>query len=138
MGGIDRTASMRSSTVRWSRLAAVLLWLQVVAIVGFVLFFVIEFVRGEAQDPAAVLTSVVVFVLGAFGLSILARGWMAGRDWPRMPTIVWQALLLPIGWSLIETQHWLIAAAVLGIGLAGIAAAVLSRAGIADTRNRTD
>ncbi len=110
------------------RVAIVLLWAQVVIVAGFVVFFIVEFVLGQASDPAAVFTSVLIFLLGIVGLTLLARGWMAGRTWPRTPTMVWHGLLLPIGWSLAETHHDLIAAAVLAAGLAGIAAAVLSPA----------
>lgn len=105
-----------------ARVAAALLWAQVAVVAGFVAFFVIEFALGQASDPAAVLTSLLVFVLGALGLALLARGWARGARWPRTPTLVWHALLLPIGWSLAETHHLLVAAGVLGVGGAGLVA----------------
>lgn len=111
-----------------ARVAAGVLWVQVVVIAGFVAFFVIEALLGQASDPAAVLTSLFVFLVGALGLAVLARGWARGRGWPRTPTLVWQALLLPIAWSLGQTRHWLVAAGVLGIGVAGIVSAWLAPA----------
>ncbi len=119
LAGVPATPSVPGA----ARLAAVLLWAQVVVIAGFVAYFAIEFALGQASDAAAVLTSLSVFVLGAVGLSLLARAWLSGSRWPRTPTLVWQALLLPIGWSLAQTHHWLVAAAVLGVGVAGLAAA---------------
>lgn len=111
------------SESRLSRVAIALLGAQVGVITGFVVFFLVEFAQGQAQEPAAVLTSVLMFVMGIIGLSLLLRGWLARRSWVRTPTLVWHALLLPIGWSLVQTHHGVIAAAVLGAGLLGIAVA---------------
>lgn len=119
-GGVGRAGRRRTA----ARVAAAVLFAQVVVIVGFVAFFLIEAARGEASELSAVATSVFIFVVAAFGLAALARGWLAGRSWPRTPTLVWQALLVPVGWSLAETHHGLLAAGVIALAVGGLAAAL--------------
>ena len=36
------------------------------------------------------------------GWRALARGWLGSGAWPRTPTIVWNAVLLPVGVSLVQ------------------------------------
>jgi hypothetical protein len=112
-----------TSRSAWSRTIAGLLAGQVLVIAGFIVFFVVEALRGEAAELSAVFTSVLIFALGAGGLAALARAWWAGQAWPRTPSLVWHALLVPIGWSLAQTRHGLIAAAVLVVAVVGLVGA---------------
>lgn len=88
----------------------------------------LELLAGEAFDANSASMSLVVSLIFAILLVVLGMSWFRHREWPRTPTIVWNALLLPAAWSLgTSTGPWL------GLGLAalalvGIAAALLSPA----------
>lgn len=69
---------------------------------GFAAFYVYELVIGEGSGTARVLMSAVLILLGGLGLAALTRGWLGGADWPRTPTIVWSALLVPVGFGLVQ------------------------------------
>lgn len=114
-----------ASTVRGSHRAAGLLTLvEAVAVLGFALFYVYEMVTGATDDLARAATSGVLILVFGLGLLALARGWARAADWPRTPTVLWNALLLPVAWSLHESDRTPLALAVGVIAVASIAAAV--------------
>lgn len=88
----------------------------------------LELLAGEAFDANTASMSLVVSLIFAILLLVLGMSWFRGREWPRTPTIVWNALLLPASWTLgTSTGLWY------GVGLAliaivGVAAALLSPA----------
>lgn len=112
-------------TVRGSHRAAGLLTLvEAVAVLGFALFYVYEMVTGATDDLARAATSGVLILVFGLGLLALARGWARAADWPRTPTVLWNALLLPVAWSLHESDRTPLALAVGVLAVASIAAAV--------------
>lgn len=94
-----------------------------VALVGLGVFYVWEVVRGEQDSVARAATSAVLIVVVALGLGLLARGWLRRASWARTPTMVWDALLLPVGWSLVQSGHPTIGVVVGGTALLGLVAA---------------
>jgi hypothetical protein len=108
------------------RLAASLLGVQAVVLVGFAIFYLYELAIGAGSDSLRVVMSALVIALGGLALGLVTRGWLGDGWWPRTPTIVWSALLLPVGWGLIQgTQAlvgWLVIAVALVTGLAAISA----------------
>jgi hypothetical protein len=108
------------------RVAAVLTGLQALALAGFAVYYVVELVRGEGSDGTRVVMSALLIVVAAAGLAVLARGWLGSAAWPRTPTLVWNAILLPIGISLVQGNQvavgWLVLLmAVVLIGAAWVA-----------------
>lgn len=110
------------------RLAAVLTGLQAVALVVFAAFYVYELVLGEGSDAARVLMSAVLILIGGLGLAALARGWVSGASWPRTPTLVWCALLVPVGVGLVQGDQALAGWLVLGLATVTAVAAMRVRA----------
>lgn len=108
------------------RLAALLIGVQALALGGFAAFYVYELVIGEGSDATRVLMSALLILLGGLGLAAVTRGWLRDASWPRTPTIVWSALLLPVGWGLIQGTRtlvgWLVVVVALVTGLAALAA----------------
>ena len=112
-------------TVRGSHRAAGLLTLvEAVAVLGFALFYVYEMVTGATDDLSRAATSGVLILVFGLGLLALARGWARAADWPRTPTVLWNALLIPVAWSLHESDRTPLALAVALVAVASIAAAV--------------
>lgn len=105
------------------RLAAALTGIQAAALVGFAAFYVYELMIGEGSDTARVLMSALLILVGGLGLAALTRGWLGGADWPRTPTIVWSALLVPVGFGLVQGNQ-----ALAGWGVLVLAAATAGAA----------
>ena len=104
--------------------------LQALALLGFVGFYLWELTQDSSDDVARVVMSALLILVFAVGIGALARAWLRGDNWPNTPTVVWNALLLPVGWSLVQSDHGLIGALVIVIALVGILAAIR-----ADTRD---
>ena len=132
-GGVGSVSSLTTldavpvdSTPGARRLAALLLGVQAVVLVGFAIFYVYELAIGEGSDAVRVIMSALVIALGGLGLGLVTRGWLGSSWWPRSPTIVWSALLLPVGWGLVQGAQslvgWLVIAVALVTGLAAFSA----------------
>ena len=104
--------------------AAGICGLQALALLGFVGFYLWELTQDSSDDVARVVMSALLILVFAVGIAALARGWVRGDNWPNTPTVVWNALLLPVGWSLVQSDHGLIGALVIVVALAGIVAAI--------------
>ena len=113
--------------------AAAICGLQALALLGFVGFYLWELTQDSADDVGRAVMSALLILVFALGIAALARGWARGDNWPNTPTVVWNALLLPVGWSLVQSDHGLIGALVVVIALVGIVAAIR-----ADTTDETD
>lgn len=112
--------------------AGVLCAVQALTLVGFVVFYLVELVRGASDDPTRVVMSAVLIAVFAALLGLVARAWLRGANWPNTPTIVWNVLLLPVSWSLIQ-GGW----AAVGIPLLVVALAAVVSAAKADTGERS-
>jgi hypothetical protein len=114
-----------SREVRGShRAAGLLTLLEALAVLGFAGFYVYEMVTGATDDVTRAATSGALILVFGLGLLALARGWAHAADWPRTPTVLWNALLLPVAWSLKESDRTVVALAVALVAVASIVAAV--------------
>ena len=98
--------------------------MQVVALLGFVGFYLWELTQDSSGDVARVVMSALLIAVFAVGIGAMARGWVRGDNWPNTPTVVWNALLLPVGWSLVQSGHGLVGPLVIVVALVGIVAAI--------------
>jgi hypothetical protein len=108
------------------RVAAAVVAAEVGALVGFAVFYVYEIAVGATDDPLRAVMSVVLMLVVGAGLAAMVRGWLRGLTWPRTPTLVWNALLLPVAWGLVQGGRTPVALLVGAAALAGIAAALAS------------
>lgn len=109
--------------------AAAALGLQVVVILAFSLFYLVELARGESTEVTRVLMSVVVFVVGAAGLAVLARALLRRAGWARTPTVLWNVFLVLIAVSMFQSQQPLMATALLAVSLVCIGGVALGGRG---------
>lgn len=78
------------------------LYLQVLAIIGAVIFNAVETARGETRDVTrAVMLMVTIGLLGLF-VALVARRLALGSYGARIPAIVWNIMLLPVGFDLVR------------------------------------
>jgi hypothetical protein len=85
------------------------------------LFPLVSAQRASLSSTSHVMFSVVT-ALFAVGLGLVARGLWRGLAWPRTATVVWLALLLPVGWALVQAGWGLVGALILGGAAAGMVA----------------
>jgi hypothetical protein len=106
---------------------------QALALLGFVGFYLWELTQDSADDVTRVVMSALLILVFAVGIAAMARGWVRGDNWPNTPTVVWNALLLPVGWSLVQSDHGLVGALVIVVALVGIVVAIRADTHDADT-----
>ena len=104
--------------------AAAVCGLQVLALLGFVVFYLWELTQDSADDVARVVMSALLIAVFAVGIGAMARGWVRGDNWPNTPTVVWNLLLIPVGWSLVQSGRGLVGALVIVVALVGILSAI--------------
>ena len=97
------------------RLVAALVGVQALALLGFAAFYVYELVIGKGSDAGRVIMSALLILLGGLGLAAVTRGWLSDAAWPKTPTIVWSALLVPVGFGLVQGNQVAVGWTVLGI-----------------------
>lgn len=102
------------------RLAGALLAVQVVTILGFCVFYLVELAIGRGADTTQTIMSVVVFLGGAALLAFLARGLWRGSPWTRTPGVLWNVFVALIAVSLGQSGQWLLAVLVGAVAVGGI------------------
>jgi len=106
------------------RVAGVLALVEGLVLVGIVVFYVIEMVSGATDDLARAAVSGVLILIFGVALLAVARAWFRADEWPKTPTVLWNALLLPVAWSLREGDQGALALGLGALALASIVAAV--------------
>lgn len=106
------------------RAAGLLTLLEALVVLGFAGFYVYEMVTGATDDLTRAATSGVLILVFGVALLVLARSWARASEWARTPTVLWNALLLPVAWSLHESDRTPVALGVAAVALASIAAAL--------------
>lgn len=99
---------------------------EALIVVGFFAFYVYEMATGAANDLVRAGTSAALILVFGIFLAMAGRAWLQGAGWPRTPTILWNLLLLPVAWSLHESDRTLVAVGVAALAVLTIAAAVLA------------
>ncbi|WP_101395607.1 hypothetical protein [Phycicoccus duodecadis] len=106
--------------------AGVLCGLQALVLVGVAAFYLYELVLGEGSDGTRVVMSALVILLAAVGLAVLSRGWLRWTRWPRTPTVLWDLLLLPVVWGLLQAGRAALGGLVLAVALVAVGAALVA------------
>jgi len=99
---------------------------QAVFLLGFCVFSLYELTQHGSDDAARVVTESLLVAVFAAGLLALGHFWVRGANWPNTPTIVWNALLLPVAWGLVQGGRTAVGLVVGAVALVGIGAAVLA------------
>jgi hypothetical protein len=120
----DPTSPKPASPGAPQRLAGALTLLEALVVVGFAVFFAYEIATGATSTVTTAVTSGLLILVFGVGLGLLARGWFRGRDWPRTPTLLWNVLLLPVAWSLHDSDRTPVALGVAAVALVSIGAAL--------------
>ena len=107
-------------------IAAVLTGVEGLVLLGFAAFYAYEISIGATDSVTRALTSGLLILVFGFFLLFMARGWARRSTWPRTPTLLWNALLLPVAWSMFDGGQVTIALGIGALAIATIAAALAS------------
>ncbi|NUO36036.1 MAG: hypothetical protein HOP97_08460 [Terrabacter sp.] len=111
---------------RSHRAAAVLTLVEALVVLGFAVFYVYAMVTGATDDLTRAATSGTLILVFGLALLALARAWSRASQWARTPTVLWNVLLLPVAWSLHESERDAVALGVAAVAVASILAALAS------------
>ena len=123
---ISAAAPTRPS--RAALIAGLLTVVEGLILLAFAGFYVYEIALGAEDSLTTALTSAALIVIFGVALLVVARAWLRGQRWPRTPTLVWNVLLVPVAWSLRDSDQTLIAAGIAAVAVASIVAALASPA----------
>jgi hypothetical protein len=104
----------------------VLTLLEALVVLGFAVFYVYEMVTGATDDLTRAATSGALILVFGLALLAVARAWARAAPWARTPTVLWNVLLLPVAWSLHESDRDVVALGVGCVAVASIVAALSS------------
>ena len=101
--------------------AAAIIGLQALGCVVLAVLFLPAATEGASLSDTSHVMFAVFTLAFAAGLRVVARGLWRGLGWPRTATVVWLAVLLPLGWAMVQAGRGLVgvlilASSVLGIG----------------------
>ncbi len=98
--------------------------IEALALLALTLAYAVGMARDAEESLVRSLASAALFVVAAALLVAMARAWRAGAGWQRMATLVVNALLVPVSFSVIRGNGVLIGAPVLLVAVCGIVAAI--------------
>ena len=98
--------------------------LQALAALGWAVFEVVRAGSGRTSTAGVAVALGGLLVVFAAALTLMALGWRRGAGWQKTPTVVWNVLLLPVAWSLVQAGSTLLGSLVGVVALVGLAAAV--------------
>jgi hypothetical protein len=107
----------------WFRVAAVVAAVHVALLLGVAGFYGLELSRGEGTSTTNVVLSLGLILVVALLLAVLARVWWVGSRRGLVPTLVWNALLVPVVIALFGAQDLVVAAGLLLLVVAGVGTA---------------
>lgn len=82
------------------RLAALVAVVEGLALVGLAAFFLVELAVATPSDTRATVATAVVQLLVGGLLFVIARGLYQVQRWSRSPSVVFQVVSLPVGYTL--------------------------------------
>ncbi|WP_130013193.1 hypothetical protein [Serinicoccus sediminis] len=107
------------------KVAAALVAVEAVVVVGFAVFYLVELALGQGQDTLVVIMSVVTMVVFVIGLAYTALGLLRRHPRAQAPAIAFNFLMVPLGIALLPLAAWWVGAGVLALG-AGVVVATFS------------
>jgi hypothetical protein len=120
----DRSVPLPGERPRAVTVCAVVTGVEALVLLGFVVFYVVEIVSGASDNLVTAATSGGLILVFAVFFAAMSRAWWRGHDWPRTPTLLVNALLLPVAWSLLQSDRGPVAVATGALAVVGIVAAL--------------
>lgn len=107
------------------RVAAAMVALEALVLVGIVVFYLYELMIGAGTDLMIVIMSMVTMVIFVLGLAYTAKGLWARHPRAQAPAIAFNFLFVPMGIALYQFAPWWLATLVLVGAVVTIASVLL-------------
>lgn len=107
----------------WFRAAALVAAVHVALLLGVAGFYGVELSRGEGTSTTNVVLSLGLILVFALLLAVLARVWWVGSRRALVPTVVWNALLVPVVIALFGAGDLAVAGGLLLLVVVGLGTA---------------
>ncbi|HET8601664.1 MAG TPA: hypothetical protein VFL99_15155 [Segeticoccus sp.] len=109
-----------------ARITSIITAAQALVLLGFVVFYLLELGAGASDSPARVVTSAILILVFAVALGVLAKYlWQRARQ-ARTPALVWNVLMLPVGWTLAQSGRADIGWPVIGVAVVAVVTVILA------------
>lgn len=105
-------------------------------LLGLAGFYIVELFAGAGSDQTRVIMSAILILVLAGALGWLARLWWSGSTWATTPTILWNALLVPVAISIVQSGQLLLGALLAVVLVPTIVASAVGR--VPPDRDTTD
>ena len=96
---------------------ATLLRVEAAALLALVGFLLIKSLGTHLEAPLALAGVIIFALLGAFALLLSARGYTAGRNYGRAPTILINMIALGVSYYQMQAHLWIVAGPLAAISL---------------------
>ncbi|MGO0576958.1 hypothetical protein [Ornithinimicrobium panacihumi] len=107
------------------RVAAGLVALEALVLVGIVVFYLYELMIGAGTDLMIVIMSIVTIVIFILGLAYTAKGLWERHPRAQAPAIAFNFIFIPLGIAMFQFAPWWLAVLVLVGAVATIASVLL-------------
>lgn len=101
--------------------------LEALVALGWAVYEVVRVTSARSADVGVALALAGLLLAFAVLLGLLGRAWLRGHDWPKTGTVVWNVLLLPVAWSLLQAGNPVLGIVVGVVALVGIGASVATQ-----------
>lgn len=81
---------------RWLHLLVIILFLECAALVGAVVFLLVELVIDRPDSYASALALTITVAVAAIGVGVIALNTLRRRPWVRGAAMVWQVLQIAV------------------------------------------
>lgn len=85
-------------------IAAVAQGLQALLLLGLGLAVLIAGITDESEDLLNAGLVAVLALAGGAGLVAVARGLLGAQGWARAPALVWQLIMIPVGFTTLDDR----------------------------------
>ena len=85
-------------------IAAVVQGLQALLLLGLGLAILIAGITDESEDLLNAGLVAVLALAGGAGLVAVARGLLGAQGWARAPALVWQLIMIPVGFTTVDDR----------------------------------
>ena len=112
-----------------SRVAAGVLIAESLLLLALIAAYAIGIREDIESDLGRTLASIALFLVGVVILLTMARGWLRGQSWPKMATLVVNALLVPVSFTVISTWGAMVGIPLLALAVLGVLAGLSASSG---------
>lgn len=111
---------------RAARIAGTVCALETVAGLALIVVYVIGLVGHRETSLFVSLSSLLLLVIFTVTWALMTVQWWRGETWPRMLTLVFNLLLLPLSWTIVQSMSAVAGVVVAVVAVVGVVASAMA------------